>query len=105
MKKDYDRYEFLKRNGVNKMMPFIKLPKNTTDKYIEWNSSIHRLDKLSQKYYDSPFYDFFIQYANPEYLSEWDIPDNTIIRIPFPLEKVKSDYESFLINKFNRNIQ
>jgi len=99
MNKDYDRYYLLKKGNIYKSMPFIKIPKNNTDKYIEWKSNIDRLDKLSEKYYGSPFYDFFILYANPEFLSEWDIPDNTIIRIPFPLDVVKSYYENELTNK------
>lgn len=99
MIKDYDRYYLLKKGDIYKSMPFIKIPKNNTDKYIEWKSNIDRLDKLSEKYYGSPFYDFFILYANPEFLSEWDIPDNTIIRIPFPLDVVKSYYENELTNK------
>lgn len=99
MNKDYDRYYLLKKGNIYKTMPFIKIPKNNTDKYIEWKSNIDRLDKLSEKYYGSPFYDFFILYANPEFLSEWDIPDNTIIRIPFPLDVVKSYYENELTNK------
>lgn len=99
MIKDYDRYYLLKKGNIYKSMPFIKIPKNNTDKYIEWKSNIDRLDKLSEKYYGSPFYDFFILYANPEFLSEWDIPDNTIIRIPFPLDVVKSYYENELTNK------
>ncbi len=99
MIKDYDRYYLLKKGNIYKSMPFIKIPKNNTDKYIEWKSNIDRLDKLSEKYYGSPFYDFFILYANPDFLSEWDIPDNTIIRIPFPLDVVKSYYENELTNK------
>lgn len=99
MIKDYDRYNLLKKGSIYKSMPFIKIPKNKSDKYIEWNSNTNRLDILSEKYYGSPFYDFFILYANPEFLSEWDIPNNTIIRIPFPLDIVKTYYENELVNK------
>ena len=76
-------------------MPFVNLPINPSDKYEFWNSEFSRMDKLSQKYYGNPFYDFFILYANG-FMSEFDIPDNTLIRIPFPLSKVKSDYETAL---------
>lgn len=103
MKKDYDRYEFLKKGSQYKMMPFVEISKSNTDKYIEWNSNFNRLDKLSNKYYGNPFYDFFILYGNPEFLSEWDIPDGTIIRIPFPLDRVKEEYEKFLNEKFKNN--
>jgi hypothetical protein len=101
MKQDYDRYEFLKTGKEYKMMPFVKIPKRNTDKYISWNSNTDRMDKLANKYYNNPFYNFFIIYANPEYISEYDIPDNTIIRIPYPLDVVKSYYESFLDKKFS----
>jgi hypothetical protein len=30
------------------------------------------------------------------YVSEFDIPDGALIRIPFPLAKAKSDYEAKL---------
>lgn len=94
---DYNRYTILKNNdGSVDLMPFVSLPVNSSDKYELWNSEFGRLDKLSMKYYGNPFYDFLILYANPEYLSEFDIPDNTLIRIPFPLNKAKSDYEAIL---------
>lgn len=92
---DYDRYSLLRNNnGTTDLMPFVKLPVNASDKYEYWNSEFSRLDKLSNKYYGSPFYDFFILLANPDFVSEFDITDNYLIRIPFPLQKVKSDFES-----------
>ncbi len=94
---DYNRYAILKRgDGTTGSMPFVKLPVNPSDKFETWNLGFSRLDKLSQKYYGNPFYDFLILYANPQYLSEFDIPDNTLIRIPFPLGKVMADYEAIL---------
>jgi hypothetical protein len=93
---DYDRYAILKNDdGTIDAMPFVNLPINSSDKYEYWNSDFSRLDKLSQKYYGNPFYDFFIIYANG-YVSEFDIPDGALIRIPFPLSKVKGDYEAIL---------
>jgi len=98
-RQDYDRYAFLDVvNGVTEMLPFVTLPNNTTDKYEYWNVSLHRYDKLAQKYYGNPFYDFLILYGNPIYISEWDIPDGELVRIPFPLSKAKADYEQFIIN-------
>lgn len=94
---DYDRYSIISNgDGTSNMMPFIELPINSSDKYIYWNTEFSRLDKLSQKYYSNPFYDFLILYANKIYVSEFDIPDNALIRIPFPLSKAKSDYEYIL---------
>jgi len=93
----YNRYSILKNtDGTTDLMPFVKLPVNSSDKYEYWNTQFNRLDKLSQKYYGNPFYDFLILYANPEYISEFDIPDGALIRIPHPLSKVKADYESIL---------
>lgn len=94
---DYNRYSILKNgDGTTDSMPFVKLPVNPSDKYEYWNSEFSRLDKLSQKYYGNPFYDFLILYANPQYVSEFDIPAEALIRIPFPLNKVKGDYEAIL---------
>jgi len=93
--KDFDRYIQLKNgDGTTEQMPFVKIPINTSDKYEAWNKEFDRLDKLSQKYYLNPFYDFLILYANPQYLSEFDIPEGAVIRIPFPLEKAKSSYNA-----------
>jgi hypothetical protein len=94
--RDYNRYAILENtNGTTEQMPFVVLPVNPSDKYETWNTEYYRLDKLSQKYYNSPFYDYLILYANG-YMSEFDIPDGQLIRIPFPLAKVKSDYEAAL---------
>lgn len=94
--KDYDRYAILiNSNGTHDMMPFVQLPVNQSDKFETWNTEYSRLDKLAQKYYGNPFYDFFILYANG-YMTEFDIEDGALIRIPFPLSKVKSDYENAL---------
>jgi hypothetical protein len=99
---DYDRYAMLKMgDGTVQTMPFVNLPVNRSDKYEYWNTEFSRLDKLSQKYYGNPFYDFLILYANNVYTSEFDIPDGALIRIPFPLGKVKADYEA-LIKQFKK---
>jgi hypothetical protein len=95
--RDYNRYaQLIKSNGTTDLMPFVNLPINQSDKYETWNTQYSRLDKLSQKYYGNPFYDFLILYANPSFVTEWDIPDGYLIRVPFPLQKVKADYENAL---------
>ena len=100
---DYKRYSILKNSdGTTDMMPFVPLPVRASDKYEYWNTNFSRLDKLAQKYYGNPFYDFLILYANPSYVNEFDIPDNALIRIPFPLIQVKSDYETKLLELKNR---
>ena len=95
--KDYNRYALLiNDDGTTDQMPFVDLPINQSDKFEYWNTEFSRLDKLSQKYYGSPFYDFLILCANPMYTSEFDIADGSLIRIGFPLGKVKADYEAIL---------
>ncbi|MFA5366492.1 MAG: hypothetical protein WC333_01020 [Dehalococcoidia bacterium] len=94
---DYKRYALLKNpDGTTSMTPFTPLPRNASDKSEIWNSTFNRMDRLSRKYYGNPFYDFLIMLANPEYLNEFDIPDGAQIRIPFPLSKVKADYEAMI---------
>jgi hypothetical protein len=99
---DYDRYSMLKMgDGTLEPQPFVEISISPSDKYEYWNLGFSRYDKLSQKYYGSPFFDFLIALANPEHLNEFDIPDDSLIRIPFPLNRVKSEYEArigFLIS-------
>lgn len=92
---DYNRYANLKTtSGQEELMPFINIPVSSSDKYEIWKENISRFDILSQKYYGNPLYDFLILYANPKYLSQFDIPSNELIRIPFPLERVLTIYEN-----------
>lgn len=94
---DYDRYELFRNpDSTIDQLPFVRLPINQSDKYEKWNITTSRLDKLAQRYYDNAFFDFLILYGNPEYISEFDIPDETVIRIPFPLDKARTDYENGL---------
>ena len=103
MRVDYNRYEIFKnQDGTTDQLPFVKLPVNPTDKYEKWILGFSRLDKVAAKYYGSEFFDFLIMLANPEYISEFDIDDDVLIRIPFPLEKAKTDYEAELKKIRNR---
>jgi len=95
MSVNYNRYEPLKVVDNIRLIPFIKLPELPTDKYIQWKVG-SRMDILSNKYYGSPFFDFLILQANPEFISEFDIPVGTYIRIPFPLKINKLHYETLL---------
>jgi len=94
---DYDRYEILKQtDGTIDMMPFVEISQSTSDLSEVWVRGRSRYDKLALKYYNNPFYDFFIFMANPEYTDQFDIPDGALIRIPFPIDRVKLEYETFL---------
>ena len=97
MAKDYDRYQLIKNNdGSMDQMPFVPIRSGSGDKYVEWVEGKSRMDKLSQRYYGSPYYDWLIMYANPEFISEFDIVDGATIRIPFPLNRALSLYQDEL---------
>lgn len=96
-RQDYDRYEILKNSdGSIDMMPFTTISESYSDLSEVWVLGRSRLDKLALRYYNNPFFDFFILYANPQFTDQFDIPDGTLIRIPFPLDRVKLEYETFL---------
>ena len=91
----YDRYQKFKSNGKYKMIPFIKLEPKPTDKTVVYFSQRTRMDKLSQQYYDNPYHGWLIMLANPKYGGvEESIPDNEIIRIPFPFKTSIEQYMS-----------
>jgi hypothetical protein len=93
---DFDRYFYYRQNGNVDQLPFVDIPVTSSDRYEEWKESVSRLDKISQRYYSSPLFDWVILQANPQYLCEFDIPNNAIIRIPFPLEPVLRNYDDSL---------
>lgn len=98
----YNRYKLLQQtNGTSLTMPFVPIPVLPSDKYVYWNDGFDRMDKLSNKYYGNPFYDFIILNANPQYNNEWEIPAESVIRIPFPLDKSVSNFENTLNNIIN----
>jgi len=89
----FDRYARFRDNGDIRPMPgFILRPKGT-DKRTVYRQGQTRLDVLSQNYYGSPYYGFFILMANPQFGGlEWNIPDGEIIRIPFPFKETIEQY-------------
>lgn len=97
----YNRYNNLIVNGVQTVIPYVKLPSKSTDKMYIYRVGISRLDKVSQTYYGSPYFGWLIMQANSEYGgSEIDIPDNTTLKIPFPLTSSLLDYKSSLETYF-----
>lgn len=91
----YDRYKEFRGNGTVKPLPGIFIPESANDiqEVYEWGKT--RLDKLSQKYYNSPYYGFLILSANPQYGGmEFDIPDGEVITIPFPFRDAIERYET-----------
>ena len=95
----YNRYQNLILNGAQRNIPYVKLPPKSTDKVQIYRVGITRLDKVSQTFYGTPYFGWLILQANPEYGgSEINIPDNAILKIPFPLTSSLLDYKSALDN-------
>jgi|ERR1035441_6854845 hypothetical protein len=90
----YNRYNGFIVNDEVKRLPFIKLPQKTSDKEDIYIIGLTRFDILSDKYYQDSSYGWLIQLANPELGSlEFNIEDNSIITIPFPLDLSIKDYQ------------
>jgi len=89
----YNRYDNFVDDGMMKFVPFIKIREKTTDKFVYYINGQSRLDLLSYQYYDNPNYGWLILQANPEVGSyEFNIPTNTLLRIPYPLSTTLSQY-------------
>jgi len=96
-----NRYENLIVNGVQTIIPGVKLQEKSTDKIYIYRQGISRLDKISQTYYNSPYFGWLILVANGQYGgSEIKIHDNETLRIPFPLISSLLDYKSALNTYF-----
>lgn len=88
----FDRYEEFRSNNQVTPIPGIKIPEANTDKKEVYKSS-SRLDKISEKYYGTPYFGWLILQCNQQYGGlEFDIPVNEIIRVPFPLKSAIDRY-------------
>jgi hypothetical protein len=89
----FDRYNKFRNNGQVKPLPGITIPSTSSDKSIIYKKNVSRLDKLSQTYYNNPYSGWIIMLANPEFGGlEFNIPDMTVIRIPFPYDSAINRY-------------
>lgn len=89
----YDRYGKFKGTDTIKFIPFIKLDRKPTDLKDIYNKT-KRLDRVSEEYYGVPYYGWLILLANPSFGGmEFDIPEDTVIKIPFPLMDSLQDYQ------------
>jgi hypothetical protein len=97
----FNRYINFLINGEQTVVPFVKIPGKSSDKKYFYKTGVSRLDKISQDFYDSPFFGWLILQANPEFGGlEWNIPDGALLTIPFPLVASVQDYEAALNNYF-----
>jgi len=93
----YNRYDSFLLNGNQTVVPFLTLPQRSSDQKYIFRSNQSRLDKISYEKYGTPYFGWLIQMANPLYGGlESDIPDGTILIIPFPLVAALQDYKSAL---------
>lgn len=96
-----DRYKLLRKpNGQGvEIMPQIKIKNRNTDAFRVYNSDKTRLDRISAEVYEDDTYGWLILMANPEYFVEFDIPKESVIRVPLPLREVLTEVESKLLRQ------
>ena len=93
----WNRYSQFLINGEQTVVSFVQLPQKASDKAYIYKVARSRLDKVSQEYYNTPYFGWLILQANPLYGgSELSIPDNAVLNIPFPLDSSLLDYNSAL---------
>lgn len=91
----YNRYSKFTENGAIKLVPFIEIDKMPTDYYVYYTAGRTRLDVLSYEYYNDANYGWLIMQANPQYGSlEFNIPNNSLLRIPYPLDLAITNYNT-----------
>jgi hypothetical protein len=91
----YDRYSEFRVDGKIKQIPHIRIPVADTDLEVLYKLGQTRLDILSQTYYNNPYHGFLILLANPEFGGlEFEIENNSVIRIPYPFESALERYEN-----------
>lgn len=99
----YSRYKsFVTDSGKINIVPFIKIPNMSSDKYTFWDKMNSRMDLISYQYYGNPNYGWLILQANPQLPSlEYMIDNGEKIRVPFPLDMAISQYENSIKNYYS----
>ena len=101
MSQYFDRYNQFRTNGSVKSIPGLTIPSNGSDLVAIYQQGKSRLDKLSNLYYGNPYSGWLILLANPEFGGlEFNIPNDSKIRIPFPYESAIQRYIT-QVNNFN----
>jgi hypothetical protein len=91
----YRRYSKFLINGTQTVVPYVNIGSRPSDQKYVYRAGQSRLDKISYEKYDSPFFGWLIQLANPIYGGlESNIPDGTILIIPYPLISALQDYKN-----------
>lgn len=88
-----DRYSIFRTNG--NMLPVfgVNIPSSNSDKTFLYKKGNSRLDKISNDYYNNPYSGWLILLANPQFGGlEFNIPDMTVLRVPFPYNSAIGRY-------------
>lgn len=97
----WNRYNDFLVNGQQTVVPFVTIPSKSTDKRYIYRTGKSRLDKISYEFYETPYFGWLILMANPQYGGlETNIPDNSLLFIPYPLTDTLQDYNAALENHF-----
>jgi hypothetical protein len=97
----YNRYTNFLINSEHTVVPFVSIPSKPSDKRYIYKVGQSRLDKVSQQYYGTPYFGWVIMQANPQYGGlEWNIPDGTVLTIPYPLLSSLQEYKAALETYF-----
>jgi len=88
-----DRYNSFKGNAEMKPVIGVKLEPSDNDLTYVYKQGTTRLDKLSNMFYNNPYSGWLIMLVNQEYGGlEFNIPDMSIIRIPYPFDSAVERY-------------
>lgn len=101
---DYNRYDTFTSDGKSLLVPFIKIPIASTDIALTYQKRRMRMDMLSFKYYGDANYGWLILQANPSLGNmEFQIPNKSTLRIPYPLDDALRRYETSIARYKNEN--
>ena len=92
----FNLYTLLTGTTIQSLPP-ITISNRSTDRTILYNRDNNRLDRISGNVYGDETYWRVLLWANPAYYLEFDIPNNTIIRIPLPFSDVLTEITNQII--------
>ena len=94
-----DRYSQFRVNAEMKPIPGITIPESSSDLSYIYKQGVGRLDKISNMYYNNAWSGWMIMAANPQFGGlEFNIPDMTLIRIPYPFDNAVERYMTQIRN-------
>lgn len=98
----FNFYSLLKNADKLKDMPAVQIKHRATDRSVVYNKQLNRLDTIAGDIYKDETYWRLILWANEQYFMEFDIPDNTVIRVPWPLQDVVNEVSKVIVSHRDR---